>query len=210
MLDGAVVDPTTKKRKIAHVQSDRKIISKKPRKQAREIDQPDLQSQILLLESRIVESRLHYNDISTLLEYVSAQDQGDGRDITAAVALCRIFCKLMAQGSLTAASDAPENEATIVKWLLQRFQEYQERLVGLLKGDPHRQSSALTLLMRLLKVEAAASKLPERTIWLNGILTKLITAFMDCPQAGEARIEFGEKYLEQYHDIRYYTWLNLS
>lgn len=184
--------------------------STKRKKQSKKRDEDNIHAEILLLESQIVGSRLHYNDISKLLEYVPSHNQQDERDVVAAVALCRVFCKLMAQESMTASPQAPENETTIIKWLLQRYQEYQDALVSLFTADAHRQSTALTLIMKLVKVEAAELKLPEQSIWHSGIFSKLIAALAQTTEAKEARAEFGDKYLEEYHDVRYYTLLNLS
>ena len=200
-----------KKRKALDSDSRQRLLRKeKKRKQLEEAGQPNIQSEILLLESRIIESRLHYNKINQLIEYLSVRKNEDERDIVAAIGLCRVFCKLMAQGNMTASQEAPDNEVTIVQWLLQRYGEYQKALVNLFHDDAQRQSTALTLSMRLLKEEAVQMEPPEQSLWLNGSFTRLLGALTDIPEAREARTEFCEKYLNRYHDIRYYVLLNLS
>ena len=199
-----------KKRKHTDAPPGRNAIGKKRKKHSKERTETDIHSEILLLESQIVQSRLHYNDIGKLLRYASSSDNQDGRDVAGAVALCRVFCKLMVQGSMSPSPRAPENEATVVKWILQKYQEYQGNLAGLLRADAHRQSTALTLIMKLVKVEAAELKLPEQSVWLSGVFSKFISVVAEDLEAEQARAEFGDKYLEQYHDVRYYTLLNLS
>ena len=201
----------SKKRRALDTDSRQQVGRKnKMRKQLEETEELNIQSEILLLESQIVESRLHYNEINKLLEYTSARENDDERDIGAAVALCKVFCKLMAQGNMTATPGTPENEVKIVQWLLQRYDEYQRTLINLLRGDAQRQSTALTLSMRVLKEEAAQLKTPEQSLWLKGIFARLIEALTDIPEGKEGRTHFGENYLEQYHEVRYYTFLNLS
>ena len=200
--------PTQKRKKGANANNENG--ASKRRKSENSTETPDIHSEVLLLESQIVGSRLHYNHITTLLEYASSKKEADERDVVAAVALCRVFCKLMVQGSLILSSQAPENEITITQWLLQRYQDYQKTLVDLLNGGAHRQSTALTLIMRLLKDEATYLKSGDQSIWQGGIFPRLIAALSESTQAQEARIELAEKYLEQYHDVRYYCLKELS
>ena len=204
--DGEIPIPKRKKGATANNENG----ASKRRKLENSTETPDIHSEVLLLESQIVGSRLHYNHITTLLEYASSKNGSDERDVVAAVALCRVFCKLMVQGSLVHSPQASENEITITKWLLQRYQDYQKTLFDLLSSEAPRQSTALTLIMRLLKDEATYLKVGDLAIWQSGIFPRLIAALSESGQAQEARVEFAEKYLEQYHDVRYYCLKELS
>lgn len=167
----------------------------------------DVQAKILLLEESILESRKNYNNIPRLLEY--AQDVGGDsqKDVVAAVALCRIFCRLMAAGSLSKTRDLLENEATIVGWLKERYQDYKNGLFRLLEyEDVARQSTALALIMRLVKEEKAQLKSSDEAIWRTGVFPNLVQVLLEDAVADGTRMEFVEKYVENFDDVRYYTF----
>lgn len=55
-----------------------------------------IQDEILGLEEKILESQSNYNSIQTLLNFLRVSSvPDDNRDVLAAVALCRVFCRLM-------------------------------------------------------------------------------------------------------------------
>lgn len=165
---------------------------------------------ILLLESQILESRQHYNNIATLLQYCR-DDVGWGkRGITAAVALCRIFCRLMAMGNLSKPRQSPENEVVIVQWLQSQLDSYKAMLLDLLSAaDPGMQSTALTLLMRLLKGESESSVANQENGWRHGTFSSLVSKIISSDSADAVREEFMEKYLEPFDDVRYYAFVCL-
>ena len=174
-------------------------------------DEDEFQSDILLLEASILESRKHYNNISKLLKY--AQDLGaeSQKDTIAAVALCRIFCRLMAAGSLVKTQRSNENEVTVAQWLSERYRAYKDVLLQVLRqGDIPRQSTALTLLMRLVKEEKAHLNLSYETVWRRGIFASLVDVLVEDAVAEDTRMEFVEKYVEEFDDIRYYTCERLA
>jgi len=167
----------------------------------------DIQSEILLLENQILESRKHYNSIVTLLGYSKEHDAEDQRNIAAAVALCRVFCRLMAAGRLTKSRETADDEVIIVQWLKKQIREYEaSTLVMLFSEDISRQSTALTLLMRLMREQANYLKLQDDSIWRNGIFTEILQALVGTSAADDRRTEFVEKYLVKYDDIRYHTF----
>ena len=171
----------------------------------------DRQAQILLLETQILESRRHYNNIATLIATLNETDHRRDRDVAAAVALCRVFSRLAVAGNLSKTKNAAENEAIIVDWLKERYKEYTEALSGMLRhGNTGRQNTALTLLLRLIKVDAAYVNPGEERIWRTGLFSKLIQALVEADGSQEIREEFLEKYVEKYADIRYYTFVNIA
>lgn len=174
-------------------------------------DNGDPQAQILLLENQILESRRNYNNIAILLAYLNKPDRRQDQDVAAAVALCRIFSRLSVAGNLSKTKNTPENETVIVDWLKERYRGYIEALLGLFEhGDLARQSTALTLLLRLLKTDAAYVNPGEERTWRTGLFLKLIRALIDAEAGQEVREEFVEKYVEKYDDIRYYTFANIA
>ncbi|KAF2496633.1 CBF-domain-containing protein [Lophium mytilinum] len=98
----------------------------------------------------------------------------------------------------------PEAEAVIVKWLKARYQDYVEVLLELYlqNGEEAEQSTALTLLMRLVKqdLQDEDDKAAKKT------LEKLVSRLLLLPEGSSTREEFGEKYLQVYDDIRFYTF----
>lgn len=95
-------------------------------------------SQILLLEQQVRESRKHYNNIVTLIR--TFREDESGKRVIAAISLCRVFCRLMAAGSMSRANGAPDGELIIVQWLRDRYREYSNLLLGMLRrGDRSRQ-----------------------------------------------------------------------
>ena len=66
------------------------------RKAPKQTKSDDAQTQILLLEEQIIESREHYNNIVKLQQWIHAVDQKPKTGNLSAVALCRVFCRLIA------------------------------------------------------------------------------------------------------------------
>ncbi len=170
----------------------------------------DFHTRVSHLEEEILASRKNYNNISTLLGYVNTG--GDGQeDHVAAVALCRVFCILMAAGSLVRGRDLSESEATIVQWLKERYNEYKSVLLQLLeKVAVVRQRTALTLLMQLVKMEKIYLSSSGDAIWRHGVFAKLVQALLAGTAADETREKFMEDYVAKYHDVRYYTFEQLT
>ena len=185
-------------------------ILKKSRR-APKAQEADLQEDILGLEQKILESRTNYNSIHTLLDYIRVEVSADEKDVLAAVALCRVFCRLMAAGNLNKPQDKASNEATIVQWLKGKLQEYEHELLKLLKNEViGRQSTALTLLMRLFKEEATHLDKPDEAIWRDGLFERLLRTVVEDDVGEDTRTEFMEKYVEEYDDVRYYTFARLA
>lgn len=167
--------------------------------------------EILLLEGQILQSRKHYNGIATLLRYCQDRDGQEKRSITAAVALCRIFCHLLAAGNLSKPQEALENEITIVQWLRAQLESYRGMLLGLFSAaDPAMQSTALTLLMRLLKGESESLNQNSDDSWRIGAFPSLVLRVVSTSTADSIREEFVEKYLQPYDDVRYYAFAALK
>ena len=169
--------------------------------------EPNGHDEILLLESQILESRRHLNSITILLGYVNEKD---AKSIFAAISLCRVFCRLMAAGNLSKSQETSKNETLIVKWLKERFQEYKHSLLSMLASEiSNRSTTALTLLLELIKEEAEQLKLSEYAVWSNGLFAKLLRILVDVEAIDDARAAFIDNYLLKYDDIRYYTFTRL-
>lgn len=169
--------------------------------------------EILLLENQILKSRRHFNSIATLLNYVTKpdlQDLNDDKSDFAAVALCRVFCRLMALGYMVKSRETSKNEILIVQWLIEKFREYQNVLLSMLAAEnSDRSTTALTLLMRVIKEEAVHMKLSEDAAWGHGLFSKLLRTLVDIEVIADARAAFIDSYLVKYDDIRYYTFIRI-
>ncbi len=172
-------------------------------------DGDDAPSEIIRLETQILESRRHYNNIATLLK-TARQSTGENEEpILAAVALCRVFSRLFATGDMLKSKGMGEAEATIVSWLKERYREYLDVLIEdfLRSESTPKQSVALTLIMRLIKEE---SKTQKSYSLKNGPLSRLIQVLLYLPVDDPNRDEFAEKYFNLYHDIRYQTFQTIK
>ena len=176
----------------------------------------DFHDQALQLEEEILKSPTNYNSIHTLQEYLQGNDgaENDGAendDTIAAVALCRVFCRLMARGNLSKLRESFGNEATIVQWLRERLQDYEHgllRMVG--NGNVAKQRTALTVVMRLVKKKASDLNQSEDAVWQGGLFGQLVQTLVEKKIAEEVRAEFVEEYVERYDDVRYYTFACLA
>ena len=186
--------------------------SKKGRTVAAESPQEvDFQDYVLRLEEKILESRTNYNAIQTLLEYMQKHDGAGDEDVIAAVALCRVFCKLMAGGNLSKPRERSGNEATIVQWLRERMQDYERALLRMLRNENiGRQSTALTVVMRFVKGKASHLNQSDDAVFQEDLLRQLVLTLIEEQVAEETRVEFAESYVGKYRDIRYCTFASLS
>lgn len=168
--------------------------------------------EILLLETQILESRRNYNSITTLLGYVREQGTQDAKDqsILAAVALCRVFCRLLASGSMSQSRETSKDETVILQWLMERLHEYQRALLSMLAlQDPHKSTTVLTLLMQLTKEGDVQLNANEDAVWCNGAFSNVLQTLVDVPTLDNARAAFVDKYFAKYDDIRYHTLTRL-
>ena len=160
----------------------------------------DNSAKIFLLEEKILESQRNFNSIATLLQFLD-EDDIDGTRNTAAIALCRVFCRLMAAGKLTKTKESSENAQTVSQWLLERFEDFKRAMCTWIRStDAAKQSLALTLLMQYMKEEA------RQKTRLHGTFANLLKSLLDAPAADSACNEFVIKYVNVYDDIRYFTF----
>ena len=170
----------------------------------------DFHSQVLLLENKIIESRKNYNSISTLLEYMRSASDQQKKD-AAGIALCRVFCHLMATGSLDKSRDISGNEVIVVQWLKERYQEYKTLLLQLLgRANIARQSTALTLSLQLVKAEKARLNTSDDAVLRTGLFASLIRVLISETTTDETRKNFVRDYVDEFEDIRYYAFERLA
>lgn len=185
---------------------------KRPIKRARsesdsemEDSDDDGQSEILLLEAKIFESKKNYNNIPKLIQILRREIGNQGDEVVAAIALCRVFTRFMAARDMTEKKDAPENEVVVVRWLRKQYENYRQELVGLL-SEEELAPTAFAICMRLLKSEGqylrSSTEYNFPTAFLREIVYSLVKAG---GTSSSIRSEFSEKFVEEYDDIRFYT-----
>lgn len=187
------------------------VANPKRRKSTEEDSEPNIQDELLLVESQILSSRSNYNKIAALLKY----SQSSGSQIqlchTAAVVLCRVFCRLMARGSISKSNETSENETIVVQWLRKQLEEYEKTLLTMLSTtNKALQSLALSLSLRILKEKADHLRLQGNLIWGSGLFQSVVKSLVQPETFGETRIEYVERYFDQYTDIRHYTFKILA
>ncbi|KAK3355912.1 CBF-domain-containing protein [Neurospora tetraspora] len=177
---------------------------KKRRKSEAGEEKEDLASQIQNLESQINESKKHYNNIAALIEYAEKQNEDPKTAIAAAEALCRVFVRLLASGSLVKRKDASEKDATVAKWLRDRLTDHHKALVAMFKSTKLA-TQALVLAMALLKAEAQYLEGKDEAVFHWPLFNAIISALLTSP-VEEVRDEFCDKFIDEYDDIRFYTF----
>ncbi|KAF2847903.1 CBF-domain-containing protein [Plenodomus tracheiphilus IPT5] len=197
------------KRKRDPSKPERRESKSKSRRKSPSNDGDDVQTDIALLEAKILESRKHYNNIATLLQLARQSEPESDAPILAAVALCRVFSRLLATGDMVKPKGMGEAEAVVVSWLRERYREFMDILLDefLSSEHPPKQSVALTLAMRLVKEESKAEKDYKLK---NGPLPRLVQILLALPVDDLNRDEFVEKYFKQYDDIRFQTFQTIK
>ncbi|KAK7520134.1 CBF/Mak21 family-domain-containing protein [Phyllosticta citriasiana] len=168
----------------------------------------DLESRILELEAQITESRRHYNNIVELITIAKGIDaKRDAEDDTpnlAMVALCRVFCRLLATGSMKKSKGLPESELMIVQWLRQRYQEFTDYLLSRLNCNDALESLSLQLAMRLVKEEVRGQTGHGDDAWKQGLFQRIVREALSGKDS-TTMDEFREKFADEYTDVRFYT-----
>lgn len=196
------------KRKRDPSKPERRESKSKSRRKSPSEERDDPQIEITQLEAQILESRRHYNNIATLLQLSKQPDAKDEAPILAAVALCRVFSRMLATGDMNRSKGMGESEALVASWLKERYREFVDMLLNefLHSEQPSQQSVALTLIMRLVKEE---SKQKDYKI-KSGPLPRLIEELLLLPTDDPNRDEFSEKYFKQFDDVRYHTFQTIK
>jgi len=171
-----------------------------------EEDGQDLRAQILALESQILESN-KYANIEKLSELCSGSHDEHGGVVMAAVALCRVFCRLLAGEKMVKRKGLNPKESEQVDWLKKQSKLYVRRMCVLLDDeDTTMQSTALTLLMRIVKEETSQEGSRSEQAWRTGTFSAVVRALVIGANAGLAREEFVKKFVEEHDDVRFFTF----
>ena len=185
----------------------REVLDQGPSKRAKSesSDDEDGLAQILLLENEIFESKKNYNNITTLIKILQANDELDNDPALAAISLCRIFTRLMASGDMTKKQETTEKEAIVVEWLRARYAEYKIALPRLLVQEERIASATLALCMRMLKAEGQLRRIGKEYHFPSAFLKDMVRALLRADSDSNTRKQFSETFVEEFDDIRFYT-----
>ena len=181
---------------------------KKKRRSSSEESDNDASAKILLMEQGILESKKNYNDITKLLETASTFEDGNPEAMLAAVALCRTFVRLLAQGSLVLNKSLSEKESVVAGWLRDQLSQYKSTILALLSNEDTA-VPALTFGMRILKAEGEYLYDKEDYTFPKAFLEEIIETIL-VSNNGDVRQMYIEEYAEQYDDIRYFTFSSVK
>ncbi|PUU74040.1 CBF/Mak21 family-domain-containing protein [Tuber borchii] len=172
--------------------------------QTSELQHKQTTDEIEGLEKEIVASPRGYNHIVKLLEYLKSPEKTTIS--AAATSLCRAFIKLMVKGELSKKKGATDAEVQILKWLRGQHRAFVGELCQLLDyEDGGIQEEVLWLLMRLVKAESEHLSPPgEEAYFPHKLFQRIVEALVYAENLEDyVRIQFAEKYLDVYDDIRY-------
>lgn len=182
--------------------------TKRRRSSASSDESEDPNAKILSMEQGILESKKNYNDITVLLSTMDEFRSGNPEGMLAAVALCRIFVRLLAQGALISKKTLSEKDLVVVGWLKEQFGEYKAKLLGILK-DEDLALTGLTLCMRTLKAEGEFLYDKEEYTFPRAFIRDIVsTVFLTDNE--DLVTAYVEEYAEQFDDIRYYTFNSIK
>ncbi|QPH01083.1 hypothetical protein C2857_005282 [Epichloe festucae Fl1] len=182
----------------------------KPAKRQRSssVESFDPNAKILLMEQGILNSKKNYNDIPALLKTAGQYGNGEPEPMLAAVALCRVFMRLLAQGSLIAKNSLSEKDLVVVGWLKDQLSQYKVVLLSLLV-DEELAVTALTLSMRLLQAEGQFLYDKEEYSFPTAFIESIVRVIL-LSDNEDVRRAFIEEFAEQYDDIRFFTFKSVK
>ncbi|PWY89269.1 putative ribosome biogenesis protein Noc4 [Aspergillus heteromorphus CBS 117.55] len=174
-------------------------------------DRADATANIQELEDQISESRKYYNNIATLISMLSTDEAAKKPNMAVAVALCRVFSRLIAGGNMTETSRAAENEKVIVAWLKERCREYQKLLLSIIResDSSSQQITALTLCLCLINERATHLPGEDIQVWSSGLFKGVFESVVEATNGQAVLSEFIEK-TKEFEDVRYFTFMQLA
>lgn len=168
-------------------------------------------AQVTVLEEQIKESQRHYNNIQSLLSLAKKEVKLSESEAPATLALCRVFCRLLAEGRLSKANAAHPNELKILEWLKERCVDYQRVLFRMLEESKAvLQRIALHSGMQLVREEVLNAGASADSVWRTALFPKVLGAVLRSSSAGDVCDEYLAKYANAYDDIRHYTFVVIA
>ncbi|KAF2226512.1 CBF/Mak21 family-domain-containing protein [Elsinoe ampelina] len=208
-MPGVIVESSqAKKRKRADGHTSKRRVAQRRDESGSE---DDIQEQILQLESDILETGEVQDGVTKLLKTFKSKQQDLEARLGSGVALCRIFYRFIAAERLVKVKGLSLEEKDEVDWLREHLEVFVRGLCKLLsQDDPQAQSTALTLLMRIVKAEVSQSETRSSQAWKNGAFHSLVRTLVFQTDLEGPRAEFVETFVEEHDDVRFYTYLAVT
>ncbi|KAI9831421.1 MAG: hypothetical protein M1826_003594 [Phylliscum demangeonii] len=211
MAGSEIKNSTSKKRKRGEEEArSSKPLRPKSRAWAKE-QVEDEKKHILHLESQVLESRKHYNNLAELITIASSGRLKEGTALTAALSLCRLFTSLTAAGRMRASRAMPETELVVVQWLKSKCQAFSDLLLRTLRSaTADDQLPALVMLMRLVKAQGGHVASGDGYSFPRELLKQMMQALMSTEDGQEVREYFVSEFMEKCDDVRYFALSSLA
>ncbi|KAK9237612.1 CBF/Mak21 family-domain-containing protein [Lipomyces kononenkoae] len=167
-------------------------------------------SAIIQMEQQISSSTEHYNNLVYLIGYLDRDDSQVA--LLAATSLFRTFARILAAGLLSRpkSSSAVPAQETVTLWLRDRYKDFKSKLIFLVNSENAEISlTSLTIMVRLVKEESIHLAPTKGEYYFAKALFKRILHALLHQSDDELLLEFVEKYVNKYDDLRYY-FLHLS
>ncbi|KAI1003125.1 Uncharacterized protein K3495_g5082 [Podosphaera aphanis] len=201
MTATTIEEYTTKRKRKSSITT---TTSKRARSESSDNADQDEQAQILLLENEIFKSKKNYNNITTLIQLFESNESDEDTLTVSGISLCRVFTRFMASGDMSKGRSASEKEIVVTKWLKERYFKYKEILISLLMNE-RLSITILTLCLKLLKTEGQYLQAGAEYSFPTPFLTSIIRVLLYPGCDTTVRKNFGQKFMEEYDDIRFYA-----
>ncbi|PNS15845.1 hypothetical protein CAC42_4297 [Sphaceloma murrayae] len=210
-MPGLLYDPEqARKRKREDTKQSKRRVAQR-RETSEDDDEDGAQDEILRLEAEIVETGNVENSITKLLDIFSPDQYDLESQLTAAVALCRVFYRFVATGRLIKTKGLSPEERARIDWLRDRSRQYADGLCGIVtNGNAQAQSTALTLLMRIVKAEVSQQETRSSQAWKTGSFSSLVACLISTDSVRGPLSEFVETFVEEFDDVRFYTFRTVA
>lgn len=172
----------------------------------REANSHSTGGQVLLLEKQIQQSQRHYNNIVTLHSLATSQAEEEKQRLAAVTALCRMFCRLLADVRLSKSNGASQNDLVVVDWLKARYTDLQSFLLECISSTDSFNLTALTLSMELIKAEISNPRTSPDQLWRTGLFSKMLATILETSNNEDVLHKFVDSYAQQFDDVRHYTF----
>ncbi|KAK9351985.1 CBF/Mak21 family-domain-containing protein [Lipomyces doorenjongii] len=160
---------------------------------------------IIEMEQQISSSTEYYNNLVHLIEYLNSSDSQIA--LLAATSLFRSFARMLAAGLLKKpkSSNAALAQETVTLWLRDRYKDFKSKLISLLNNENAENAlMSLTILVRLVKEESSRLAPTNGEYYFAKSLFRRILHALLNQSDDELLLEFVEKYVNKYDDLRYY------
>jgi len=162
------------------------------------------------LEKRIVENpSKNRKDVETLIRTIDLSDSGSKINLKAAIALCKVFSRLVASGTLTKNGHDNEQSHELSGWYVQQYGIYRMALMKLLRSvSASQRLPVVHLCWRVLEQDA---ELLHHLVWdSDSMFRPLLAAVIEMPDGADIRETYVGEYMNACHDCCYHSLAYLS